>query len=260
MKRTGVPRSLAAATLLLAACGIVDDSGGAVEGTAADVAILMMGNSHTSYNNLPAMVEMLVADARAPETAGAVEAPGWMFLEDRYSHEPSLDLIRLQDWSFVVLQAQKYSTTGCCVYSTAEAEAFIRIARAQNAVPIMFPEWPRRDVDETMTIYNMHVSIAQAEPACVAPIGQAWDLSLQRHPGIVLHAADGNHSAAPGALLTALVLAATMTGASPLDMPQLGGFGVAADDQALLRAVAADTVAAWPPRAHCPDDPYPTLR
>ena len=258
MNKTGIAALMVAATLL-AACSDVPDAEPVSSGTDADIAILMMGNSHTSYNNLPGMVELLVADARAPETAGAVEAPGWMFLEDRYSHGPSLDLIRLQDWSFVVLQAQKYSTTGCCVYSTAEAKAFIRLAREQNAVPIMFPEWPRLGVDETMTIYNLHVSIAQDEPACVAPIGQAWDLSLQRHPGIVLHAPDGNHSAPPGAFLTALVLAATMTGVSPADMPHLGGFNVDAGTQALLRTVAADTVEAWPPRTHCPDDPYPPV-
>ena len=259
MNLTGIRRLLAAAPLLLAACGGVGGSGDSAA-TSADVAILMMGNSHTSYNNLPGMVEALVADARAPETVAAIEAPGWMFLDERYRDRPSLALMRAQDWSFFVLQAQKYSSTGCCTYSTAEAEALVRVAREQNAVPIMFPEWPRRDVDETMTIYDLHVSIAQREPACVAPIGQAWDLSLQRHPEIVLHATDGNHSAAPGAFLAALVLAATMTGVSPLDMPELVGFDVTADDQALLRAVAADTVVAWPPRAHCPDDPYPTLR
>jgi hypothetical protein len=120
----------------------------------------------------------------------------------------------------------------------------------------MFPEWPRAGVDETMRIYNLHVTIAQDDPACVAPIGQAWDLSLERHPGIGLHASDGNHSNPAGAFLTALVLQATMTGASPLDVPVLDGFGVDADVQALLRQVAADTVQAWPPRQWCPDDPY----
>lgn len=251
----GALASLAAAALLLAGCVGGDDSG-SVKGTGADVALLMMGNSHTSYNNLPGMLEAMVASARAPESVDAVEAPGWMFLDERYHHGPSLALLRGQDWSFVILQAQKYSSSGCCVYSTEEARALVRLARQQNAVPIMFPEWPRRGVDETQRIYDLHVSIAQAEPACVAPIGQAWDLSLQRHPTLALHAADGNHSNPNGAFLAALILSATMTGASPLDAPALEGFGVSAENQALLRAVAADTVADWPPRQWCPDDPY----
>jgi hypothetical protein len=256
MKRTGALR-LAAAALLLAGC-VGSDSGSLpeVEGSDADVPMLFMGNSHASLNDLQAMIVTMVIPARPGESVQAVEAPGWMFLEDRVQHSASMALLRGQDWSYVVLQAQKYSSTGCCTYSTEEAKALIRTAREQNAVPILFPEWPRLGVDETMRIYDLHVSIAQVEPACVAPIGQAWDLSLQRNPGLVLHADDGNHSSRTGALLAALILAATITGVSPLDMPVLQGFGVDADVQALLRAVAADTVAAWPPREACPDDPY----
>lgn len=247
---------LLAAALLAAGCGTREQ---ADYGSDADVPMLFMGNSHSSLNDLQGTIEAMVGAARPDESVEAVEAPGWMFLEDRYRDAASMQVLRAQDWAFVVLQAQKYSTTGCCVYSTTEAEALIRAARAQHAVPILFPEWPREGVDETMTIYDVHVSIAQQEPACVAPIGQAWDLSLERHPGLVLHADDGNHSSASGAFLAALILSATMTGASPLDMPALGGFGVGAEAQALLRQVAADTVAAWPPRQWCPDDPYPAV-
>jgi hypothetical protein len=259
----GVAPLLAAAALMVGGCADPEpaypdppSSPREVAGSNADVPMLFMGNSHASYNNLQGMVEAMVRPSRPHETVEAVEAPGWMFLEDRVEDPASMALLGIQDWSYVVLQAQKYSTTGCCTYSTEEAKSLIRAARGQNAVPILFPEWPRLGVDETFTIYDLHVSIASAEPACVAPIGQAWDLSLQRHPDLRLHAGDGNHSNEAGAFLAALVLAATITGASPLDVPVQAGFGVAAEAQALLRVVAADTVAAWPPRQHCPDDPY----
>src|SRR5689334_7099523 len=246
-----------ACALLLAGCTVADtDAPPAPTRTDADVSLLFMGNSHSSYNDLQGMVAEMVRSARPGETIGTVEAPRWMFLEERYYDADSMAVLRGQDWSYVILQAQKYSTSGCCVYSTEEAKALIRAAREQHAVPILFPEWPRRNVNETMTIYNLHVSIAQDEPACVAPVGQAWDLSLQRHPEIALHAADGNHSNPAGAYLAALILAATITGASPLDVPVLPGFGVSANTQTLLRLAAADTVAAWPPRQWCPGDPY----
>lgn len=222
----------------------------------ADVSLLFMGNSHSSLNALQATVARLVHAAEAGASVAAAEAPGWMFLEDRLHHEPSITLLRSQSWSYVILQAQKYSTSHQYTYSTEEAKALVRMAREQNAVPILFPEWPLQGVDETQYIYDIHVSIAQAEPACVAPIGQAWDLALARHPEVVLYADDGNHSSPAGAFLTALVLQATMTGVSPLDLPALPGIGVDDGTQALLRAVAADAVADWPPRAWCPDDPY----
>ena len=249
--------------VLLAGCRGDDDTArsasysipAGVSSKDADVSLLFMGNSHASLNSLQPLVANMVHAHRSTESVATVEAPGWMFLEERYRDAASMTLFRSQDWSYVVLQAQKYSTSGQYQYSTEEAKALIRVAREQHALPVLFPEWPRLGVDETMRIYDLHVSIAQVEPACVAPIGQAWDLARERHPDLVLHASDGNHSNAAGAFLAALMLAATITGGSPLDVPPLADFGVAAETQAQLRAVAADTVAAWPPRAWCPGDP-----
>ncbi len=222
---------------------------------AADISLLFMGNSHTSVNNVPGMVEALVRAARPGRSVVAVQAPGSMFLEDRAVHEASLQLLRERNWSFVVLQAQKYSASGQFVYSTDGAESLVRAARASQAVPILFPEWPRQDVVETHRIFELHVAIASRTPACVAPIGQAWDLARGRYPGLVLHAADGNHSAPAGALLAAMVLAATLTGISPDLYPDLPDLGVDVQVQARLRSVAAETVLATHPRQWCPGDP-----
>ncbi len=214
-----------------------------------------MGNSHTSSNDLTRMVADMVRAGKPERTVASVEAPGWMFLEERVHDTPSITLLNSQNWSFVILQAQKYSTSGQFDYSTEEAKELIRMSRTRHAVPVMFPEWPQRNVDETQRIYDLHVSIAQAEPACVAPIGQAWDLALAREPTLTLHAADGNHSAPAGAFLAALVLYATITGLSPLDLPNLPQYPVNAGVQTTLRSIAAETVQTVPPRMWCPGDP-----
>jgi hypothetical protein len=223
---------------------------------AADFKLLFMGNSHTSVNNLPGMVAAMVRAGLPGKTVKYVEAPGWMFLEERAADAASLALLRDPGWSFVVLQAQKYSSSGLFEYSIDGAVELVHMARVDKAVPILFPEWPRRGVPETQRIYDLHVSIARREPACVAPIPQAWDLALARYPTLVLHDADGNHSAPAGAFLAALILATTMTGVPPGHLPSLAGLGVDDDVQARLRGVAAETVLVYPPRQWCPADPY----
>jgi hypothetical protein len=253
-------RALVLLALLLTACGGGDGGGqnnppSGPAPASADIRLLFMGNSHTSSNDLTGMVADMVRAARPGRTVASAEAPGWMFLEERVNDSASLNLLRSQNWTVVVLQAQKYSTSGQFTYSTAEAEQLIRFARQQQAVPIMFPEWPRRDVAETQRIYDLHVSIAQEETACVAPVGQAWDLSLSRHPSLALHAADGNHSNPAGAFLAALILFATITGNSPASLPDFPQFSVDVATQALLRAVADETVRGLPPRGFCPSDP-----
>lgn len=256
-----VRNMLAALVLLLTACGGGGDTqhGGATTGpppASADISLLFMGNSHTSVNDLTKMVADMVRAGKPTKTVASVEAPGWMFLDERLADAPSMNLLRSQQWSFVILQAQKYSESGQFQYSTEEAKELVRRSRAQHAVPIMFPEWPRRGIDETQRIFDLHVSIAQAEPACVAPIPQAFDLALARDPTLTLHAEDGNHSAPAGAFLAALVLYATITGLSPLDLPSLPQFPVSTSVQATLRGIAAETVQTVPPRMWCPGDAF----
>ena len=94
---------LAPMMLLLSACsdGGSDDArqGGATTGpppATADVSLLFMGNSHTSANDLTGMVAAMVRSGRPEKTVASVEAPGWMFLEERLHHQPSIDLLRAQ--------------------------------------------------------------------------------------------------------------------------------------------------------------------
>ena len=258
------PRLAVAAALMLSACGgnTLNPEAGAEAGKppavvvpSADVAVLMMGNSHTSANQLPGQLEAML-QARFPgRTVAVVEAPKWLFLDERLADPMSLALLRSRPWLAVVLQAQKYSSSGAYRYSTAAAEEWVQEVRKVQALPVLFPEWPRQGVAETARIYDLHVSIARKQAACVAPIGQAWDLSLTRHPTLTLHASDGNHSAMAGAHLAALMLYTTITGASPLSLPPLTQLGsLDGTVQSQLRQVAADTAQSVAPRLHCPDD------
>lgn len=260
MTRLRAVRLLAALALvaaLAASCGGGGSSGAseATPASRADVALLFMGNSHTSSNGLPDMVAAMVRAALPGKSVEAVVAPGSMFLDERATDAGTLELLRSRKWSFVVLQAQKYSTSGLFEYPTLGAELLIRIAREILAVPILFPEWPRRGIAETQRIFDLLVSIARRQPACVAPIGQAWDLAIARHPEVPLHAADGNHSSPAGAFLAALIIATTITGLSPSGLPTFEDIGVDAAVQAQLRAIAAETVLVHRPRQWCPADP-----
>ncbi len=220
--------------------------------TGSGISILFIGNSHTRANDLPGTVATLVeADSSGVPVVYEV-APGYQFLDERLDDAASNDLLESRAWTYVVLQAQRYSSSGTVDYSTTEAEEWVRRVRSVGAVPILFPEWPRRGIDESTRIFDLHVSIAAAEAACVPPIPQAFDLA----PGSVtpLHATDGNHASPTGSLLAALVLTHTMTG-QPLDhMPDLTSIDVDPLTQHDLRAAAAEAVAATSPWTHCPGD------
>lgn len=248
---------------LLAACGGTTTPAATEPATAAsaataqaDVKVLMLGNSHTAGAGLPEQLAAMLRAALPGRSVAVVVAPGSLFLDEHLANTGTMALLQGQRWQAVVLQAQKYSSSGLYSYSTAEAEQLVRWVRAGAAAPLMFPEWSRRGIEETGRIWALHTTIASHAPTCVAPVPQAWDLALRRDPALALHANDGNHASPAGAFLAALMLHSALTGLSPLALPDLPGT-VPAEVQRHLRQVAADTALQQPPRALCPADALP---
>ncbi len=219
-----------------------------------DVALLFFGNSHTAYHDVPGLVAAMLRQARPDRSVLAQAAPGYLFLDDRLRDASSLSLFESRGWTHLVLQAQRYSSSGQFSYSTAEAQEWVRLARARNMRPLMFPEWPRRGIDETARIYALYAGIGSVAGACVAPVPQAFDRALLQNAQLRLHDADGNHSSPEGALLAAFILYASASGESPGELGTVLASTVSASTQALLRRIAVDSLAAGPgASAHCPD-------
>ena len=164
----------------------------------------------------------------------------WAFLAERLNDNVTQKALDSRNWTHVVLQAQKYSTTGRYSYPTDAAEEWIRRIRDRGAEPILFPEWARREhPEEAMRIHQLHRGISSREFACVAPVGPAWEVMREAHPYITLHDRDGNHANRHGALLTAYVLYRSVTGESPAGLPNLELRGIPDETQAILRDAAS---------------------
>ena len=221
---------LLVASLLSCAPGMATDD------KAKDYEILLIGNSHSSKNNLPGLLATLIEAGLPSKTVHVLVAPSWGFLDDHLKDKETRRLLEAKSWTHIVLQGQKYSSSGRYFYPTDAAEEWIRRAKLQGAIPIMFPEWPRRgNTEEGQRIHELHLQIVARESACVAPVGLAWELALRQHPSLELHARDGNHSSATGALLTAYVLYEVITGESASELPTVQSVNVNPETQTILR-------------------------
>lgn len=208
-----------------------------------DYQILFMGNSHSSFNGLPGLVTTLIEAGSPGTTTYQAVAPGYRFLAERIGDDVTQQLLQSRTWTHVILQAQKYSTTGLYTYPTDAAETWIRRAKLQNARPVLFPEWPRRgNTEEGQRVHDLHLEISAREPACVAPVGLAWDSAIESYPGMDLHATDGNHSNLTGALLTAYVFYQVITTQPAAELPNIQGINVSPEVQQNLRELATEVV------------------
>ena len=240
-------RTLFAGTLCIVATSIMACAANHPVDENHDYRVLLIGNSHSSRGRLPEKLEALLEADGANKSAYVKSLGHWGFLADRLDDNVTQKTLESRRWTHVILQAQKYSTSGRYLYPTDAAEEWIRRARKLGANPILFPEWARRDHPEEFSrILRLHQDIASRESACVAPVGIAWDLVNASDPPIKLHASDGNHANQRGALLTAYVLYNSITGQSPAGLPDAEIRGIPAEDQAVLRSAASKAVRVMP--------------
>ena len=187
--------------------------------------VLIMGNSHAA--GLYPVLEELLALGQPGKSIDVQLSWSGGFLVDRVEDGFSERDLEREAWSHVILQGQKYSTTGSNSYPTDAAEYWIRGSKEQGATPIMFPEHPRAgNTWEGQTLWDLHQGIAVRENTCVAPVGLVWDEVIFRDPSLVLHQTDGNHASEAGLLLTALVFYPIITGQPVESLPDLSTFGV----------------------------------
>jgi hypothetical protein len=213
---------------------------------AAAFNILLMGNSHSSA--IQAVLQAVIAAGAAPRSVDVQHAPGFKFLSDRVDDGESAELLGSRAWTHVILQAQKYSTSGTVSYPTTAAEYWIRGVKSIDATPILFPEHPRRgNTWEGATLWDLHMGIADREPSCVAPVGLAWDEMTFVSPGLELHQADGNHASGQGAFLTSLVFYPIITGLPVEELPYVSDVGVSAEVQQSMRETVAKILFLYPP-------------
>ena len=196
--------------------------------------VLVMGNSHAS-GLYPVLTELLMLGQPAKAVDVQLSSKHG-FLADRIDDGVTEQDLEREPWTHVVLQGQKYSTTGANNYPTGAAEHWVRVSKRQGATPIMFPEHPQQgNAWEGQSLWDLHTGIAFRENACVAPVGLVWDEVIFRDPSVPLYLPDGNHASATGLLLTALVFYPIITGQSVETLPELSAFGIDAATEQIMK-------------------------
>jgi hypothetical protein len=208
--------------------------------------ILVMGNSHAA--ELRPVLERLLMLGQPDKSIDSRSLTGSGFLSDKVNDGVSEQTLESEAWTHVILQGQKYSTTGSTTYPTYAAEYWVRGSKEQGATPIMFPEHPREDNSwEGQTLWELHSGIAARENTCVAPVGLVWDEVIFQDPSLILHIDDGNHASGKGLLLNALIFYPIITGQPIESLPELSEFGVDANTEQIMREAVSSLLFTYPP-------------
>jgi hypothetical protein len=245
-----------ALALLVAALAISPQQvAGASSG--ARLRVLFIGNSLTSANDLPGLVEAIAAAEKGPRfECETIALPGFS-LEDHWNQGDAVRAIRRGGRSVVVLQQGPSSLDESRVLLVDHAKRFADEARRAGARPALYMVWPSRarsaDFDRVSASY---ASAAKAVDGVLLPAGDAWRALWRLDPELELYGPDGFHPSRLGSVLAALVIYRRLVSASApaAEEPQPG----AARPLAWARALDVEAgIASMLERAVSEDRPAP---
>lgn len=179
---------------------------------APPIRMLFIGNSYTSRNNLPKLLERIAKGAavrRTIETRAVVA--GGASLRRHWNAGEALTLLRGSAWNHVVLQEQSTLPIKNPARFKESVRLFDREIRQSGARTVLYLTWARENAPDSQDVLTRAVlEIANELGALVAPVGPAWQRAQATDPGIRLYEKDGSHPTPAGSYLAAEVFYATL--------------------------------------------------
>lgn len=239
--------------LLLAAVACASGAPSAPDPGEPDVTILFVGNSLTSTNNLPAVVNT-VAEAAGLDVATQVVALGNFSLQDHWNQGIE-NFIRTAQADLVVIQQGPSSLPENQLHLKEWTDSIARVVRqvgGETAVLMVWPTPDRRFAYDD--VRDGYLNAAVGAGATFVPAGEALRVLFDQ--GTLEFApfgGDGFHPSPLGTVTMALVLVGTLfdrtVGDLPTEMPAGSRDGIAVSvpeaTAEFIYAVTDSVVAAW---------------
>jgi hypothetical protein len=198
--------------------------------------ILLVGNSLTSANGLPAMLERLGSLNGTPLVTNTVAAPNFS-LEDHWQSGEARRLLRGGGWTVVVLQQGPSALPESRVSLREFTRRFGEEIHEAGARPALYMVWPAKgrlgDFDRVSESYRL--AAADVHGILLAA-GDAWREAWKRDPALPLYAADEFHPSSLGSYLAALVIYQGLSGRAPSAHVPLDGREIDSTRLRLLNA------------------------
>lgn len=182
---------------------------------------LFLGNSYSSFNNLPQLVADM-ADSMGDTLYFERHLPGGATFNAHSLNSNSLGKIMQGDWDYVILQGQSleffgyypleavpYPPVGILdslihEYSPCGETVFYRTWGRKNG----FPNYPYETMDSLIHInYMNHANVLKCP---VSPVGEVWKYIRENHPSIELYQSDESHPSLAGSYTAACCFYTTL--------------------------------------------------
>lgn len=219
------------------------------------ISVLFIGNSLTAWNSppwnwsVPLTLSKMATTATPPITIKTEQSVvGGHRLEFHWNDGNAVNKIRKAGWDFVVLQEQDMRPVNEPQRMHEYARKFDAEIKKSGAQTVFFMTWGRQHLPEMIEdVAKAYNDIGMELKATVAPVGRAWQRSIQERPDLRLHLTDNVHPHTHGVYLSACVFYTVLTGKPPLGLSN-GGFTLVSEvNTRFLQEIALETVKEYAP-------------
>ena len=169
------------------------------------IRILFIGNSHTYFNDLPAIVQSMAARSGREVQVVMIAHGGWYLKQ--HMEEPDVSFnIKYGHYDYVVLQEHSHPFDRLEDYREA-AGTLCRWAKEAGSRPVIYGTWSRREEPQEQDRMNrFNRELAADLEVLYAGVGESWWTFMKDHPEIEMYASDGAHASEKGSEFAAGVL------------------------------------------------------
>jgi hypothetical protein len=229
-------RTLIAAIALALLLGGASQARGGAE--AEPLRVLFVGNSLTTTNDLPELVDALATAGGKELEVGRVTFDGYS-LEDHWDHGAARNALASGSWDVVVMQQGPSALPESQVDLRKWAGVFGEEARAAGTRLGLLTVWPESYRQYALAdVIVSYRAAAQAAGGELYPAGEAWFAAWQCNSRLGLYGRDGFHPSRLGTYTAALVVYGRLFRA-PLVSPALRIAGVQPRTARLVQSAAA---------------------
>ena len=183
------------------------------------LSVLFIGNSLTSTNDLPHMVQALAKAAGKSLFVDSVIIGG-ANLEDHWNDGGAQRAIASRRWSVVVLQQGPSSLPDSRVHLRTWTKKFDELIRRSGGRTALYMVWPEQDrsafFDDVRDSYSL---AAQDVKGIFFPAGEALRAAQRRDSRAPLFSSDGFHPTAAGTYAAALSIYGVLYRRDPQGLP-----------------------------------------
>jgi len=215
-----------------------------------DLRILFIGNSLTSANDLPGLVQRLGQSDPSRRVMVASVAFGNYSLEDHWNRGDARRAIDAARWDLVVLQQGPSALPESRALLIEYTLRFAGDIRRAGARPAVYMVWPPLDREaEWDAVTASYAAAADAVQGLLLPAGEALRAARRTNPDLPLFEGDGFHPTLAASYAAALVIYAQAAQVSPIGLTlEAGGVALPTAEVTVLEAAAADALARFPAR------------